>query len=1006
MSGVEFGILGPLSVRVDGRERALPAGKHRVVLAALLLRCGQVVSIGELIEYLWADSPPPGARRTAQTYVLRLRRAFAPHVPVVSHRDGYLLHVEQGALDLHRFRATVAEADEAAGRGDLAGEIALLRSGLSLWRGLVLADVPSEPLHAVAAVPLAEERLQVLERVVDQELTAGRHRELVAELRTLTAEHPLRERFWADLMLALYRSGRQAEALEAFRTVDARLREELGIEPGEALQRLHQAVLVGRIEPERAAVAVPSVAPWVARCTLPLDVGAYVGRTEQTLELVRTLTAGGSAGSVPVVAVCGPPGVGKTALAVRVAHRVRAEFPDGQWYLRLGGRDPAELLAELLHATGLSRAEVPEATDAMAAQLRARLADRRVLLLLDDAADAAQVRPLLPGTPGCAVLVTSRVDLGGLAALNGATIHVLEVLRPEDADSLFAALLHTTAGDEARLAEIARLCGYLPLALRVAAANLVQRGGRTEEYLAELRAGDRLGRLAVVGDPQTAVRATFDVSYLALPEPVRRLFRLLGLVPGREFDQGAAAALLGGDDREAAAQLAHLAMCHLVESPSAGRFQFHDLMRLYAAERAAADEDPAERNAAVQRLHEHYLDIADGAGAVPYPDLSRLPRNRRLGANGRLRESGGPIPPETVTPRTAPSAGQEAEGEVWVMTLSPEGKGWFAPMNRNDALPTGATALLTLGATKSGATAATRQEPTYDAFVAMFELHRRLGRMMSPAAVLPSAITQTHVLRELAAAAEPSAQGRLLLLAARYAEFAGWMAQEAGSDRAATWWTQTAVDMAEAAGDQELAAHGLVRTALVAMLREDATQTVALAGRALADTRVSPRVRGLAALREAQGHALAGDDRLCHQALDRAVALLDRAQLEEPDSRLALGPVRVTEIGPVVTGWCLYDLGRPDRAAQILDQWVPRVPSGRARARFGARRALAHAAAGELDRACHLVGLLLDEVELVDSATIRVDLRRLSRTLTRWRNHPSVQELQPRLAAALHVPVR
>ncbi|WP_433466341.1 helix-turn-helix domain-containing protein [Spirillospora sp. CA-128828] len=402
-----------------------------------------------------------------------------------------------------------------------------------------------------------------------------------------------------------------------------------------------------------------------------------------------------------------------------------------------------------------------------------------------------------------------------------------------------------------------------------------------------------------------------------------------------------------------------------------------------------------------------YLSKIETGRKPPGVDLARR-CDAALGTGGRLSELVGPASPENATSGVAPPGDQTAEDEAWVMSLAPRGPGWFAPMSRRAALSTGAAALLTLEVNPSGGSAAMRQEPTYDTFAAMFELHRRLGRTMSPAAVLPSLIAQTHTLRELAAAARPPARNRLLLLAARYAEFTGWMAQEAGHDQAATWWTRTAVSMAEAAGDHEFAAHGLVRTALVAMLQEDAAQTVELAGLAQADTRVSPRVRGLAALREAQGHALAGDDRRCHRALDRAAALLDRAQSTGQDGGLALGPASVADMGPVVTGWCLYDLGRPAMAAQILDDQVPRMPAGaeRARARFGARRALAHAAAGELDHACHLVGLVLDDIELVDSATIRVDLRRLSRTLTRWRDHAPVRELQPRLAAALHVPVR
>ncbi|WP_436499243.1 BTAD domain-containing putative transcriptional regulator [Actinokineospora sp. HUAS TT18] len=620
---MEFRILGALEVRVDGREVPLPAGKHRIVLAALLLRANHVVSLGELIEYLWAGSPPAGARSTVQTYVMRLRRAFAPHELITTHRDGYTLTVAAGCLDLHRFRAAVEDADRAEG----AEAVALLRHALGLWRGPVLSDVPSEPLRAAAVLPLAEERLQILERVIDAELAAGRHAEVVAELRGLTAEHPLRERFWGQLMLALYRGGRQAEALAAYRTVHSRLRDELGIEPGDQLRDLHQAVLTGAdARPDPAESTPPS---WVAQCTLPLDVGAYAGRGELIEDLVDTLVGTRSAGRVPIAAVCGPPGVGKTALAVRVAHQVRAAFPDGQWYVRLGAADPGELLADLLHTAGVDRATLPDATEARAAQLRARLADRKVLLLLDDAADAGQIRPLLPGTPGCAVLTTSRVHLGGLAALNDARVVRLDVLRPDEAHGLFTDLIGARAAHGDALSEIARLCGYLPLALRLAAANLAGGGdGAIERYLAELRAGDRLSRLSVAGDPQAAVRATFDLSYTALADDARRLFRLLGLVPGQTFGVPVAAALLDVDAARARDLVDHLHARNLLGQRDAGRYQFHDLMRLYAAERAERDEPRPDRDAAAHRLFAHYLDAADGAGHVLYPDLSRLDRPR------------------------------------------------------------------------------------------------------------------------------------------------------------------------------------------------------------------------------------------------------------------------------------------------------------------------------------------------------------------------------------------
>jgi transcriptional regulator with XRE-family HTH domain len=344
-------------------------------------------------------------------------------------------------------------------------------------------------------------------------------------------------------------------------------------------------------------------------------------------------------------------------------------------------------------------------------------------------------------------------------------------------------------------------------------------------------------------------------------------------------------------------------------------------------------------------------------------------------------------------------------GEVWTMNLDSGGASWFNPMRRRDALASGA-ALLTLGFSERRASAAVQHEATFASFQSIFEQHRKIGQTMSPVMVLPSLIAQTHTLRELARVAQSPVRERYLRLASRYAEYTGWMTQEAGNDRAAMWWTQNAVDMAAAAGDLDLAAHSLVRHALITLYREDATETVQLARQAQADPNASSRVRGMAALREAQGHALAGADKLCRQTLDRAETLLAAVAAEAADG-MVLGTQAGTAMGPIVTGWCLYDLGRPGEAAEVLDRELASLPENgrRAHARFGARQALAHAAAGEIDHACQLSHQVLDSAEVVDSATIRFDLRRLARTLSRWSSHKTVRELQPRLTAALHAPV-
>ncbi|MCO1574583.1 helix-turn-helix domain-containing protein [Crossiella sp. SN42] len=362
-------------------------------------------------------------------------------------------------------------------------------------------------------------------------------------------------------------------------------------------------------------------------------------------------------------------------------------------------------------------------------------------------------------------------------------------------------------------------------------------------------------------------------------------------------------------------------------------------------------------------------------------------------ADGELAALAGSKPAEDAVP-------VDGDGEVWLMSLGPGGDSWFAPVSRREAMTTGAAALL--GARLPEVVA--QRESTVAVFEAMFVQYRRLGMVAGPSTVLPSVITQTHTLRELARATPGETGKRLTLLAARFAEYAGWMAQEAGDDRLAMWWTRASMKLAGHLGGADLAANGLIRQALVTLYRDDAVRTIDLARQAQANADASPRIHGLAALREAQGHALAGAYDDCRRALDRGRPLL--AGADDTDG-LSLGPASVTDFTEVITGWCLHDLGRPAEAAEVLDRALTAIPAGshRPRARFGARRALAHAAAGEVEHACALTAGVLDEAALVDSATIRQDLRRISRTLARWHTHPPVRELQPRLAAALQAPL-
>lgn len=650
---VDFGILGPLSIRTSDAVVQVPAAKQRTVAAALILRANKHVAMDELADFLWDDRPPPGARGAVQAYVMRLRRALGERLGrelIRTVAGGYLLEVPPEAVDLMRFHRLVSMAERSASTGQLAAASGQLAEALRLWRGAPLSDVESELLRRSEIPMLVEQRLLAIERRIEIELALGHHQQVIPELRALVGEYPLRERYWYLLMLGLRQCGRRGDALAAYRRVWLLLTGELGIEPGRELRELHEAVLSDKPIPDvhgpaggghdprhgpsahdikagdggsQLGARHPPVGPpyggrptrgrsprhlgarsgvpprttghpdtWVKQSQLPRDVSGFVGHTLAIEEIASALTSGDPA--VPVVAISGPPGVGKTALATRVAHRVRSLFPDGQLYARLTGsggmpRNVAAVLADLMIATGVWPGSIPAGLDQRGAAYRAWLADRRVLIFLDDAVQAAQVRPLLPGTPGCAVLTTSRNDMRGLAALDNALTYLIDVLEPSEALILLSRRLsaHRISAEPAAAAELAAACGYLPLALRIAAANLADSPGRTlGSYVADLRAGNRVAKLAVVGDPAAAVQAAFDISYAALDPTLRRLFCLLAQLPRPDFATGEVAALLKTDDSRAARLLDRLAAASLLRRRS-GRFEFHNLLRLYAAGKAA-----------------------------------------------------------------------------------------------------------------------------------------------------------------------------------------------------------------------------------------------------------------------------------------------------------------------------------------------------------------------------------------------------------------------------------
>ena len=625
MTGLlRFSLLRQVGIERDGEPIVL-ARKPRALLAVLLLRAGRPVAVSQLAERIWGEDLPVDARGALQTYVNRLRAALGEDGGLIQNQaGGYLIDLGTGRLDLADFEDLVAKADKVAEQ-DPQAESELLQQALVLWGDNPLGDTGSEALERLELPALVERRLSIVERRIDAGLRLGLDAQLVPELRALTADHPLRERLWAQLMLALYRGGRQAAALSAYDAARRIMVDELGIEPGKELRDLQQAILTGA-ESLTAPAAPEPRQSWPVHRQLPLEVADFTGRAELASRIEKLLTD--PATGVPIVALSGPPGVGKSALAIRVGHRLRSAFPDGQWYVGLAGagdhpRDAYAVLAELLANTGVTTSAIPEGQDARAALLRSRLADRQVLIVLDDAGQAAQVRPLLPGTAGCAVLITSRNSLAGLLALEGGQSVLLDELAADDSAALVARLLGSRLLDRGEAEELARLCGHLPLALRIAASNLAARPGTDpSRYLAELRSGNRLTKLSVAGDPQAAVRNAFEQSYQSLGPDASRLFRLLGVVPGPDFTASAAAALMDVPVDEAEAVLELLAAANLVQQHRPGRYQFHDLIRLYAQERSTGDPD---REAALDRLMRDYLHRTTAAVQVVGWRKLRLP---------------------------------------------------------------------------------------------------------------------------------------------------------------------------------------------------------------------------------------------------------------------------------------------------------------------------------------------------------------------------------------------
>ncbi|QFQ97529.1 tetratricopeptide repeat protein [Streptomyces phaeolivaceus] len=674
---LRLGVLGPLTLHVADRPTPPGAAKQSSLLALLGLHPGAPVSLDEIVEVLWDGRPPASSVNMVHTYVARLRRLLAPAARpgdtaggvLRRTRSGYLLDLDEHRSDAAEF-TTLATPPEGTGTGKGTDEVyTRAESALRLWRGAILQDMPSRLREHPSAVTLARLRLSVLRTYADRALAAGTTDNAVRELRRAADLEPLHEGVHARLMLALAASGEQAAALGLYTALRDRLDDQLGVRPGPELTDAQLRVL--RMDLPRAstattrapmspAPAAPAPAPAPVPALLPYDAAYFTGRTDHLARLDALLDEvgpGPGRGSV-IGALTGVAGAGKTALAVHWAHRVRDRFPDGQLFVDLRGHAqgaplrPVEALARFLLALGVAPERVPGAPEAAADLYRTLAAGRRMLVVLDNAADPEQIRPLLPGGPGCLVLVTSRDRLAGLAARDGARRIALDVLSAEESRLLLVRTLGRARvdADPRAAADLARACGHLPLALRITAANLGDSPVRTlREQADELSEGDRLTALSVTGDRSTAVRAAFDHSYYALDAPVRRMFRVLALLPGPETGLRAAAVVAGTTPGEAAALLRRLTAAHLLREHRPGRYRCHDLVALYAAERLRDTEPESDRRAARRRLYDWLVAVVDHCAQLLAPGQQRLlPRGEGGGADAAAASAEIPDAPAAI----------------------------------------------------------------------------------------------------------------------------------------------------------------------------------------------------------------------------------------------------------------------------------------------------------------------------------------------------------------------
>ncbi|MFI9385959.1 BTAD domain-containing putative transcriptional regulator [Kutzneria sp. NPDC052558] len=622
---VELRLLGTVEATADGRPLDLGPVRQRCVLAALAVGAGQPTSLEQLADRVWAERLPSSGHKVLYGYLSRLRRTFeALGVAIERRSGGYVLTVGDGAVDLHRFRALVAEARSGKSDDEV---LALYDQALGLWRGEAVMDLDT-PWFAALRGELATERLAVQLDHAEVALRRGRHAELLPALSALATRHPLDERLAGLLMLALYHSGRQADALEHYELTRKRLADELGVDPGRQLRQAHLDVL--------AAPGTPVTVNAIPR-QLPAAPHWFTGRTD---ELARLDQAIGSGSPVVISTIGGMGGIGKTYLALQWAYRNLDLYPDGQLFVNLGGFDPsgepvttAAAVRRFLDALGVPAEAIPADVESQLGLFRGLVADRRMLIVLDNARDTAQVAPLLPGGATCTVLVTSRHRLGGLVAAHGAQPLALGGFDPADARALLTRRLGPAkvAAESAAIDDLVRHCAGLPLALGIVAARAA---GHPDFGLAAVAdemasASTRLDALDV-GELAANLRAAFTASYSALSDDAALMFCQLGLAPGPDISATAAASLFGSAAPVAMIGLRELEAAHLVQQHLPGRYRMHDLISLYANEQAHRELDEAQRRQASRRLRDFYIHTAYAGERLLDPDrpaieLSALP---------------------------------------------------------------------------------------------------------------------------------------------------------------------------------------------------------------------------------------------------------------------------------------------------------------------------------------------------------------------------------------------